>query len=512
MAIKAVDPQKKNELTPSPGQISERITDYKVYAGAALALFVLLAGGTINKGVQLPQLEVQNKVQPSLQLSQLLLHHQDRYPDGQPALIVAASGGGTRAALYTGAVMEGLVKQDKIKDVIMGSGVSGGGAALAYFAGKRPQLIAEKAEEKEKAWEEFFAAMKHSFIRDVLNSAVEWRTVSSSRLGLLLSESFQDHWKLPEGGRTLGDVKGFGLILNTALAGQFAFPPAVEKHSVAQQALFLCDLTAPDSCGFLTKAECWFRKTSTSDPAGGRLILTNLSLGEGFVKSTGETGGAKGLPIVVRDPITRLEVAAALNANFPPVFSNAAVDIGDKFRYWVTDGGAVDNRGVEMPLFALRDALIDKNGCTAPTERLPKITVVIVDASAYSGKYSQDRGIGSALGAGSQVTSLLAEEQLERIKKVYGNKNQKDDFQVIYMPMPLCLRESGSFGTHWMLQPNIKIGLGESSPMAEVHNVGEKAHRKNRFRSRQHPNYRGRRNDQTTPRHARKRRARGFVS
>ena len=26
--------------------------------------------------------------------------------------------------------------------------------------------------------------------------------------------------------------------------------------------------------------------------------------------------------------------------------------------------------------------------------------------------------------------------------------------------MPLCLRESGSFGTHWMLQPNIKINIG----------------------------------------------------
>jgi len=34
----------------------------------------------------------------------------------------------------------------------------------------------------------------------------------------------------------------------------------------------------------------------------------------------------------------------ALNANFPPVFSNAPVDVDQRTRYWVTDGGAADNR------------------------------------------------------------------------------------------------------------------------------------------------------------------------
>lgn len=39
-------------------------------------------------------------------------------------------------------------------------------------------------------------------------------------------------------------------------------------------------------------------------------------------------------------------------------------------------------------------------------------------------------------------------------------KGQSGRFQFIYLPMPLCLRESDSFGTHWMLQPTIEINLG----------------------------------------------------
>ena len=450
------------KAVPSPRQIEERIFDYKVLSATVLVLLSALVWWCISSGVQMPQLVVKNNTRPCVELARLL---DDHMKDGkeQPAIMIAASGGGTRAALYTAAVMEGLAKQNKIKDVIMGSGVSGGGAALAYFAGSRLLLVDQ--DDFSNGWNNIFKAMKKSYIVDVLNSAVEWRTVSSSRLGLLLYESFKDGWELPESRNRLGDVKDFGLILNTAIAGRFNYSPALEKHSFYRSVTdALCKFTAPSNCSSLTKAECRFRKYSSSELAGGRLILTNLLLGDCFVETTGETGGPKGLPIVVHDPDTRLENAAALNANFPPVFSNAGIDVGDTSRYWVTDGGAVDNRGVEMLLYAFHDALIDKDECTsARIKSLPKVTLVIVDASAYSDKYSQDRGIGSAMSAGTQVTSLLAEKQLRLIKKIYKDMKQKDDFKVVYLPMPLCLRESGSFGTHWMLQPNIKITLDESS-------------------------------------------------
>lgn len=426
------------KASPSPGQIAERIFDFKCLAGTVLFLLSALVAGYISWGVQIPQLKVDNKVLPNLELAQLL-YNNNRYQDEQAALIIAASGGGTRAALYTAAVMEGLAKQGKIQDVIMGSGVSGGGAALAYFAGKRPALL----ESHEKAWNDFFDIMSKPFIKDVINGALEWRIVSSSRLGVLLTESFERHWTLAENSNEFDEIKDFGLILNTAIAGRFT-----------------CD-SASDECSRmpLIRAERRFRKEMThSNLAGGRLILTNLLLEKNFVPSIVKTGGPEGLPVIVHDPATRLEAAAALNANFPPVFSNAAIDVGGKSRYWVTDGGTVDNRGIEMLLYTLRDALRDPKGLLL-NKSLPRITVVVVDASAYSDQYSQDRGVGTMMGAGTQFASLLVEEQLRSINEMYAQTGQPDYFRFVYLPMPRSLRESGSFGTHWMLQPNIKIDL-----------------------------------------------------
>jgi hypothetical protein len=430
------------KASPSPGQIAERIFDYKCLAGTVLVILSALVGLYISSGVQQPQLDVENKIWPCLQLAQLLDDH-TRDRDEQPALIIAASGGGTRAAVYTASVMEGLAKRGRIQDVIMGSGVSGGGAALAYFAGNRPAL----AELNERAWNDFFDIMSMPFIQDVVNGALEWRIVSSSRLGVLLTESFERRWKLAETRNKLGDVKDFGLILNTAIAGRFA-----------------CD-SKPNECLSLPliQAERRFRKQMTrSELAGGRLILTNLSLGQDFAPSVVETGGPEGLPVIVHDPAVRLEVAAALNANFPPIFSNAAIDIGSKARYWITDGGAVDNRGIEMLLYALRETLSDPKG-PARENHLPAITVIVLDASAFSNQYSQDRGVGSVMGAGAQYASLLVKEQLRSIRALYMQRKQSDRFRFIYLPMPLCLRESGSFGTHWMLQPNIEIDLGSNA-------------------------------------------------
>jgi len=427
------------KATPSPGQIAERIFDFKCLAGTVLVILSAVIGLYISSGIQKPQLDVQNKIRPNLYLAQLL-DDQTRLRDKRPALIVAASGGGTRAALYTAAVMEGLAKRGQIQDLIMGNGVSGGGAALAYFAGKRPNLLASN----DKAWNDFFTVMSMPFIQDVIDGALEWRIVSSSRLGILLTNSFEERWALAKTRNKLGEVKDFGLILNTAITGQFTCDPESNECS----SLPLLD------------AERRFRKQMThTELAGGRLILTNLSLGQDFAPSVVETGGPKGLPVVVHDATTRLEVAAALNANFPPVFSNAAIDVGGKSRYWVTDGGAVDNRGIEMLLYALREALSDLKGSAGTGGRLPAITVIVLDASAFSNKYSQDRGMGSVIGAGTQYASLLVEEQLRTIRALYEQKGQPDDFRFIYLPMPLCLRESGSFGTHWMLQPNIKIDL-----------------------------------------------------
>ena len=60
-----------------------------------------------------------------------------------PAFIVAASGGGTRAAVYTAAVLEGLRNLHLGHRIVLVSGVSGGGVAAAYFYAHRAALLAQ---------------------------------------------------------------------------------------------------------------------------------------------------------------------------------------------------------------------------------------------------------------------------------------------------------------------------------------------------------------------------------
>jgi hypothetical protein len=157
----------------------ERIFDYKCLAGMLFVALAGLAGFWINHGVQQPELEAANQKRPTLQLAQLMFD-EERCRDQRPALVVAASGGGTRAALYTASFLEGLAKRGRARDVLMGSGVSGGGAALAHFAGFRPALVSTGD------WEQFFDAMKEPFIRDVVNRSLEWRMIASSRPGTIL--------------------------------------------------------------------------------------------------------------------------------------------------------------------------------------------------------------------------------------------------------------------------------------------------------------------------------------
>ncbi len=54
----------------------------------------------------------------------------------RPSLIVAASGGGTRAAVYTAVALEGMAQIDRARDVVLLSGVSGGGVSAAVFASR----------------------------------------------------------------------------------------------------------------------------------------------------------------------------------------------------------------------------------------------------------------------------------------------------------------------------------------------------------------------------------------
>jgi hypothetical protein len=260
--------------------------------------------------------------------------------------------------------------------------------------------------------------------------------VYGRRLGLLLKESFDRQWETPTNRTNLAEVDDIGLIFNTTLAGELVCPTL--------------------HCGGKTveDAEPSLRSETKSTLAGGRLLLTNLNLPEEITGRSLEPGSSVPLPVVLSGASISLQQAAALNANFPPVFSNAAIDVDDQKRYWITDGGAAENRGMEMMLYALRLTLAKMK-----SDELPPVYVVVADASAFSDAYTQHRGVSSLAGAGSHFASHVDSELIESIRLLY--QSHPDRFHFSYVMMPDRLRESGSFGTHWMLQSQITVRESE---------------------------------------------------
>ena len=444
----------------------------------------------------------------------------------QPRIAIAASGGGTRAALYTASLLRGLAERDLICNVVLASGVSGGSAALAYFA-LNTDLRKPKSEFREKAdwdktWNKYEEVMARPYIGDVIDGASElsiafgtrrWRVPVCSetsgkpdgnsgwarfRFGNLLAESFVCQF----GNGSMAMVP-FGLILNTGILGHYrpyemktdettsrGATAGTTKDKVAETASDAGSASADDSdakyassipidpCSL--KGE--FREASSStstvgagvrmSDAGGSSAASEAtptldrrplldSRDKGSEKLAGDRLVITNLPsiddafIALNSRNVSVARAAALSANFPPVFANAAIDEYNKcgqarVRYWVTDGGTIDNRGV-VPLYqALLDAL------PAATGPLPPLHVIVADVSAPHGSYSESWGVRSLLTAAGRANGRLEKNLLDRLKKAYGG-----EFHVYELTMPTLLRES--IGTHWMLPSKLKFTVEDGT-------------------------------------------------
>jgi predicted acylesterase/phospholipase RssA len=424
---------------PQPNQVNQRIILY-LGSTALLTVGLLCAGGwALHESPKNFELQVQTRHGTGLHLGALL--DQKNSVADSPVILVAASGGGTRAAVFAGAVLEGL-SETQHEAIRVGSGVSGGSAALAYYAAKRNDLTGGEV----PAWNVFFDRLSQPFIRDVIERAQEWRMAEHGRVGILLAESFERRWGLEQGKDTFAQLSGFGLICNSTLAGRF-------------DRGFLTPKEQNDSLS-VEQVDARYPHVTRSDVAGGRLVMTNLDLHDVFSDPQPPFIPGIPLPIVVDDRDTRVQRAAALSANFPPVFSNAAIDVNDQARYWVTDGGAADNRGLEPLLFALRHTVKTR---LAQKAELPNIAVVIIEASGIDESFDQNRGLGSSLGAGAHFADQLDKQLYEDLMATYRSAEKDGKLRFYYIPMPSILRMSGSFGTHWMLQDYIDVKRGDIS-------------------------------------------------
>jgi hypothetical protein len=427
-----------------------------VYPAITASLALLLIGGatwaTFSRAIQPPALAIQPTAAAERDLATLLLDGSGATGacpppvPGAPRIALAASGGGTRAALYTASLLRGLEAQGRICDVVLVSGVSGGSAALAHFALNEDRLRRSGGTDHE-AWRTFSETMAAPFIEYVIDGASDlrialgrWRWQDSActepvrgtdsvagwlpartRLGNILAESFV--CKMGAGG--MGEAP-FGLMLNTALLGEF-------------------DMSASDcGAGARTLAEHATRCRGGWDDAGagGRLVLTNLA-----TPLPEPEGGMR--MVTLNDRGISIARAAALSANFPPVFPDAAIDVQPAGgtpgrRYWVTDGGAVENRGTVTMYLAIREALKD----ITPGTCLAPLHIVVADVSGLAGGYAESFGVGAVRGAGGQLGLALEQELLEDIRAAYARLG--GTIVVHEIAMPPVLRRGG-IGTHWLL-------------------------------------------------------------
>ena len=265
----------------------------------------------------------------------------------------------------------------------------------------------------------------------------EWRFLKGERLGKLLIESFDDAF-LPAGCETIG-CADVGVIFNTAVTG--AWQPDKRNSGAC-----LADRGKQRNC-------------ATKDRTGSRLVVTNV---DAMTEESAQLALA-GWPLdfdyeVVRDPQAPLTAAASMSANFPPVFSNTAVQIdpgpGDEARrYWVTDGGAVENRGVVSLLLAL---LAEAKNWPSDRPPPPSIKILVADASGTSIAYSEDRGIGAASAAKRQIADRLIGELGQRVgaewQRLSGGRSTAE---LVHLPMPEVLRSG--IGTHWQLPSQVTL-------------------------------------------------------
>lgn len=401
-------------------------------------------------------------------------------------ILFAASGGGTRAAVYTTSLLHGLQRIGVLKEARLVSGVSGGGLSLTWFASRYKKLLTEDSTSREQAWREYFAAMEHPYIVDVLHGGAEARIAQGVPLSQLLAESFGKRlysedddiaWRFKQIDKQLG------LILNTTLCGQFPAP-----HGQLSNA---------------GSIERFDTRKSSAYYAGGRLIFTNLKCTDAFSEQyqspqkVPTNSSDKTLPyVVIEDSSIRLPIAAALNANFPPVFPNAPVDVqeanGNMRRYWVTDGGAEENRGVLTLLHILRKTISQRETLLAQQSKSndqksksaavwPEIHIVVAEASAESVEFGCDRGVGAVTGAKDLLPIAWAHTLLEKINQEYADVQRKHgqnnpvSIKLHVLPMPSCLR-FGGIGTHWMLPRTVRLSAVDVSavpaePVIELSDV-----------------------------------------
>lgn len=247
---------------------------------------------------------------------------------------IALSGGGSRASVFSAAVLEALWERGYIDLVTHISSVSGGSFAGSYFAANLPACGAlGSTEEQTVCWREFFTdyklAMRSHFFKSMTGrQASQLRFASNSRLAISLQETIDDQFLY---GMTFGELAD----KNANMVKDGLFPPVL-----------LINATSYDN--------------------GRRVVFSNMCLSEKPPAMVNDIGSnplddpaLRGLGIAppncdqAAPQDMPLSLAVTTSAAFPGFVGPITIEVpatceGEDLEYWhLADGGLADNSGLD---------------------------------------------------------------------------------------------------------------------------------------------------------------------
>jgi predicted acylesterase/phospholipase RssA len=297
-----------------------------LHLGLAVALLNLLGCATTNT--------IHYTVQPGERLSadECAVPAPTKIPE--QIVGVALSGGGSRASVFSAAVLEALWERGYIDLVTHISSVSGGSLAGSYFAANLPACgTLRSPAEQDVCWREFFTdyklAMRSHFFKSMVGRQVsQFRFASNTRLAVSLQETIDAQFLH---GMTFGDLAD----KNANMINEGLFPPVL-----------LINTTSYDN--------------------GRRVVFSNMCLSENPPAMVNDIGGnplddpaLRGLGIAPPNcdqPAPQampLSLAVTTSAAFPGFVGPITIEVpatceGEGLEYWhLADGGLADNSGLD---------------------------------------------------------------------------------------------------------------------------------------------------------------------
>jgi predicted acylesterase/phospholipase RssA len=288
--------------------------------------------------------------------------------DGNFIFAVAVSGGGSRAAVFSAAVMRELYKQVKLPDgrsivdeIDYISSVSGGSLSMAYYCMNKPNVDSSHTDLYDKFFAEYMADMRKNIEGDLVKTIFQWYRffVSAEEKGLLLKQEFD---KLYFQGRKFDDI-------------------AKRQRNGWCPTLIMNGTTMDTGSKFL------FTTLTGKDFDAAPQTLVNELSRTGFGKSDYNFGGdllgvtfCDDIGLSIGDMEVSRGVAASASVPLllgPMVLKNQKLSGSDDESFiHVSDGGINDNQGITTVMQLIIDRFID-----TPERKYRGGLVIIIDSN-----------------------------------------------------------------------------------------------------------------------------------